>query len=41
MAKEIKTEIVINASPEKIWAILKDFDKYPAWNPFIKSVREK
>jgi hypothetical protein len=38
MAKEIKTEISINATPEKVWSILTDFDKYPNWNPFIKSL---
>ncbi len=38
MAKEIKTEIIINASPEKIWALLLDFKNYPNWNPFIKSI---
>lgn len=35
-AKEIKTEILINASPEKVWAIFSDFNNYPNWNPFIK-----
>jgi hypothetical protein len=39
MAKEIKTEILINASPEKIWTILTHFDNYPNWNPFIKSIK--
>ncbi|AQX52812.1 MAG: hypothetical protein PQ275_03240 [Elizabethkingia anophelis] len=38
MAKEIKTEIVIHATPEKIWKILTDFGNYPQWNPFIVSV---
>jgi hypothetical protein len=38
MAKEIKTEILINTTPEKVWNILTDFDKYPNWNPFIKSI---
>ncbi|CDN73143.1 SRPBCC domain-containing protein [Elizabethkingia anophelis] len=38
MAKEIKTEIVIQAAPEKIWKILTDFGSYPQWNPFIVSV---
>ena len=38
MAKEIHTEISINATPEKVWAILTDFDNYPNWNPFIKSI---
>ncbi len=37
-AKEIKTEILINASPEKVWAIFSDFNNYPNWNPFIKSL---
>jgi hypothetical protein len=38
MAKELKTEITINATPEKVWAILTDFKNYPIWNPFIKSL---
>jgi hypothetical protein len=38
MAKEIKTEILISATPEKVWNILSDFKKYPEWNPFIKSI---
>ena len=38
MAKQIRTSISINASKEKIWQILTDFEKYPEWNPFIKSV---
>lgn len=38
MSKEIKTEIHINASPEKVWAIFSDFESYPQWNPFIKSL---
>lgn len=37
--KEIRTEILINASPEKVWKILTDFEKYPTWNPFIKSIK--
>jgi hypothetical protein len=38
MAKEIKTSIVINANPAKVWAILTNFNNYPTWNPFIKSI---
>ncbi len=38
MAKEIITEININATPEKVWNILTDFENYPNWNPFIKSL---
>ena len=38
MAKQIKTSININASCETIWNILTDFERYPDWNPFIKSI---
>lgn len=41
MKKEIRTEIVIQASAERIWNILTDFDSYPNWNPFIKSITGK
>jgi hypothetical protein len=33
--KEIRAEIDIQASPEKVWQILTDLDKYPEWNPFL------
>lgn len=33
--KELRTEIEIQASPEKVWKILTDLDKWPDWNPFI------
>ena len=36
--KEVRTEIEINADPEKVWQILADFDKYDQWNPFIKRI---
>jgi len=39
MTKQIKTSITINASKERIWQILTDFENYPKWNPFIKSVK--
>lgn len=38
MSKEIKTEVLINASSEKIWSILMDFENHQNWNPFIKSL---
>jgi hypothetical protein len=38
MARQIKTSITINASKEKIWKILTDFENYNQWNSFIKSV---
>ncbi|MEW6649371.1 MAG: SRPBCC domain-containing protein [Chloroflexota bacterium] len=33
--KELRTEIELQATPEKVWQILTSFDKYPEWNPFI------
>ena len=39
MTKEIETEILINATPAKVWAILTDFENYPSWNPFITSIK--
>lgn len=38
MAKELTTKILINASPEKVWSILTNFNAYPNWNPFITSI---
>ena len=35
MKKDIRTEIEINASAEKVWRILSDFENFPAWNPFV------
>jgi hypothetical protein len=36
--RELRTEIDIDARPEVVWEILMDFEKYPEWNPFIKSI---
>ena len=36
--EEFKTEIEINAKPERVWEILIDFKKYPIWNPFIRQI---
>lgn len=38
MAHEINTEIVINASPEKVWAVFTDFKEYPKWNRFVNAI---
>lgn len=33
--KELRTEIEIKATPEKVWRVLASLDKYPEWNPLI------
>ncbi len=37
--KEIKTAIQITATPEQVWKVLSNFEKYPDWNPFITSIK--
>jgi hypothetical protein len=39
--KSLQTEITINATPEKVWAILTDFQNFPQWNPFIVKLEGK
>ena len=34
--KEIRTEIKINTTPDKVWKVLTNFKDYPNWNPFLK-----
>ncbi len=36
---ELYADITIQASSEKVWDILMDFEKYPDWNPFMRSIR--
>jgi len=35
MTKQIRAEIEIEATPERVWEILTDFADYPQWNPFL------
>lgn len=35
---QIKTQIIINTTPDKVWAVLTDFNNYPNWNPFVKTI---
>ena len=34
--KELKSEIEIETSAERVWEILTDFARFPQWNPFIR-----
>jgi hypothetical protein len=36
---EIRTEVVIRATPARIWAILVDFAAHSQWNPFVKRIQ--
>nr|WP_321352653.1 SRPBCC domain-containing protein [uncultured Methanoregula sp.] len=36
MMKELRSEIEIQASAERVWNILTDFAVFPQWNPFIR-----
>jgi hypothetical protein len=35
MARQLRAEIGIEASPERVWEVLTDFAAYPRWNPFM------
>jgi len=34
--KELRSEIEIQASAERVWQLLTDFASFPRWNPFIR-----
>jgi len=33
--KELRSEIEIETSAERVWQLLTDFARFPQWNPFI------
>ena len=36
--KEIRTEILISSSPDKVWEILMDIPNWPQWNPIVNKI---
>jgi hypothetical protein len=38
---ELKTDIEIQAPAHRVWEILMDFEAYPDWNPFIRTIAGK
>jgi hypothetical protein len=34
----VTTQIAIDAPPERVWSALTDFESYPDWSRFIKSI---
>ena len=34
--REIRTQIDIEASPERVWQVLTDIKSFPEWNPFMR-----
>jgi hypothetical protein len=37
--KELRAEVEIEATPERVWCLLTDFSSFPDWNPFIRRAR--
>jgi len=36
--RHITATVDLDASPERVWAVLADTGRYPAWNPFITRI---
>ena len=37
--KQLRSEVEIAAPAERVWDVLVDFDAYPEWNPFIRTIQ--
>jgi hypothetical protein len=38
---ELRSEVEIEASPERVYRVLTDFERFPEWNPFVTSASGK
>jgi hypothetical protein len=36
--EELRSDVEIDAPPEKVWEVLTDFETYSEWNPFIRQI---
>ena len=36
--KKLHTDILIDASADRVWEVLSDFAAFPEWNPFLRAV---
>lgn len=36
-----RSEVVIEATPEQVWAVLMDLENYPLWNPFTIAMKSE
>lgn len=41
MAFEIKTSVIINATPQQVWTVFTDFKNIASWNTFIVEISGK
>lgn len=41
ITRSVRTEILINASKEKVWDVLMEHEAYSEWNPFIPKINIK
>ena len=39
MKHQISTSVIIKADSSTVWEVLTQFENYPQWNPFIKSIQ--
>jgi hypothetical protein len=37
MTFEVRHDLMIDTTPERVWAVLTDFASYPEWNPLVRS----
>jgi len=37
--RELHSEMIIEAPPQRVWDVLTQFASYPVWNPFIRAIQ--